>query len=49
LCKKITGHPLRNGREQYAQIEAMKGELSIRRLGEALGVSTQWPLPLARA
>jgi transposase InsO family protein len=37
--KKISGHPLRNARERYAQIEAMKGEHSIGQLCAALGVS----------
>jgi transposase-like protein len=38
-AKKITGHPLRNARERYAQIKAMKGEHPIRMLCELLKVS----------
>src|SRR3954468_18993101 len=37
--KKIVGHPLRNARERYAQVEAMKGDHPVRLLCEVLAVS----------
>jgi transposase-like protein len=37
--KKNIGHPLRNARERYVQVKAMKGEHHIGLRGELLGVS----------